>query len=96
MPSARALAGIIVLMSFSASVAATTPHDVARYIERREGCNHWSGEEGYDAARRAEINRNIQALGCTHLDNDERVLVHRYRHHAAIVRLIHAAHDALL
>jgi hypothetical protein len=91
-----ALAGIIVLMSFSVLEAAPPPHDVAKYIERREGCNHWSGEEGYDAGRRTEIDRNIQILGCVHIDKDERALLHRYRHHPAIVHLIRAAHDALL
>lgn len=31
------------------------PDDVARYLERRELCDHWRGEEGYDADRQAEI-----------------------------------------
>ncbi len=69
---------------------------VARYIDRREGCNHWAGEEGYDAARRAEIDRNIAALKCGRLDRDEQRLLHRYRHHPAMRDRIHAAHDALL
>ncbi len=78
------------------ALAADLPHDVAAYIDRREGCNHWAGEEGYDAARRAEIDRNIAALKCTRLDQDQARLMHRYRHHPAIRDRIHAAHDALL
>ncbi len=31
------------------------PKDVRAYLERREACEHWRGEEGYDAARRREI-----------------------------------------
>lgn len=31
------------------------PDDVSRYVERRESCDHWRGEEGYDADRQAEI-----------------------------------------
>jgi hypothetical protein len=77
-------------------LAATLPRDVDGYIDRREGCNHWTGEEGYDAGRRAEINRNIAALKCGRLDRDEQRLLHRYRHHPAIRDRIHAAHDALL
>jgi len=78
------------------ALAADLPRDVAAYIDRREGCNHWAGEEGYDAARRAEINRNVAALKCDRLDRDEARLLHRYRHHLAIRGRIHAAHDALL
>src|SRR5690349_17160540 len=30
--------------------------DVRDFLQRRQDCRHWAGEEGYDAARRAEIN----------------------------------------
>ena len=28
------------------------PPPVRRFIERRDGCDHWRGEEGYDRDRR--------------------------------------------
>jgi hypothetical protein len=94
---ARILTGLaLVIACGSSALADAPPQDAARYIDRREGCNHWAGEEGYDGDRRAEINRNIAALKCTRLDRDEQRLLHRYRHHPAIRDRIHAAHDALL
>jgi hypothetical protein len=94
---ARILTGLaLVIACGSSALADALPQDAARYIDRREGCNHWAGEEGYDGDRRAEINRNIAALKCTRLDRDEQRLLHRYRHHPAIRDRIHAAHDALL
>ena len=54
--SALALA---LLTSASAHAAGPLPEDVARYIERREACDHWRGEEAYDAEREAEILRGI-------------------------------------
>ena len=77
-------------------LAVAAPRDVARYVERRAGCNHWAGEEGYDKARAAEINRNIRALKCEALDHDERRVQRRYRHSPATLRRIAAAKDALL
>jgi hypothetical protein len=89
--SAMALA--VVMISLSSVVAAAIPRDVANYVDRREGCNHWAGEEGYDAARRTEINKAIADLRCTALDRDERVLRHRYRHYPAVLRQIRKARD---
>lgn len=54
--SALALA---LLTSASTHAAGPLPEDVARYIERREACDHWRGEEAYDAEREAEILRGI-------------------------------------
>ena len=68
--------------------------DVAQYVGRREGCNHWAGEEGYDADRRAQINKAISDLKCTRLERDEKLLRHRYRHNPAILRQIKKARDA--
>lgn len=89
-------AGVVILWGAWVSAGFATSHDIASYIERRKACNHWLGEEGYDAARRAEINRHIRSLRCLVLDKQEKVLLHRYRHHPDITERIRAAHDALL
>jgi hypothetical protein len=81
-------------VSLPSMVVAGTPHDVAAYTDRREGCNHWAGEEGYDAARRAEINKAIADLKCTALGRDEKILRHRYRHNPAVLGQIKKARDA--
>jgi hypothetical protein len=93
MKRARSATLLAAMVSLSSVAIAAPPRDVARYIDRREGCNHWAGEEGYDAARRAEINKAIDDLRCTALDKDERALRHRYRHNAAVLRAIKKARD---
>jgi hypothetical protein len=36
------------------------PEDVASFVERRDICDHFRGEEPYSPERRAEINRNTE------------------------------------
>lgn len=68
------------LMLGAAAVAlsgcATSFSDTAviRFVERAEMCAHWSGEEPYDDARRAEIDRNLNDLRCTTLTRDGEAL----------------------
>ena len=47
---------------------------VTRFVERAEMCAHWSGEEPYDEARRAEIDRNLRDLRCTTITRDGEAL----------------------
>lgn len=47
---------------------------VARFVERAEMCEHWMGEEPYDDARRAEIDRNLNDLRCTTITRDGEAL----------------------
>ena len=54
------------------------PLDVQRLAVRRDGCMHWGGEEGYDAARRRQIARETTRLGCDALDADTARLRRRH------------------
>ena len=47
---------------------------VSRFVERAEMCEHWAGEEPYDDARRAEIERNLRDLRCTTITRDGEAL----------------------
>lgn len=47
---------------------------VARFVERAQMCEHWMGEEPYDAARRAEIDGNLSDLRCTTVRRDGEAL----------------------
>jgi len=47
---------------------------VARFVERAGMCEHWMGEEPYDAARRAEIDGNLTDLRCTTVRRDGEAL----------------------
>jgi hypothetical protein len=72
------------------------PGLVAGLISRIVDCNHWSGEEGYDAARRAEINRAFSELRCEDLEKDENVILEQYGSNPAVRRSIKAAKDLYL
>jgi len=86
----------LVVLTLTGAAAAWTPPDIAAYVERRKGCNHFGGEEGYDKARADEINRAAAKLNCNGLDADEKALLRRYRHAPAQLQEIRAAKDALL
>lgn len=43
---------------------------VARFVERADMCAHWSGEEPYDDARRAEIGKALTDMRCDTLLRD--------------------------
>ena len=47
---------------------------VTRFVERAQMCEHWMGEEPYDDARRAEIDRNLNDLRCTTITRDGEAL----------------------
>jgi hypothetical protein len=69
------------------------PKDVRQLIERRTGCNHWSGEEAYDAARGEEINTAVRHLKCDRLDRDEKRLKHLYRGRPDVLSSLKQADD---
>src|ERR1044072_6331102 len=58
------------------------PADVQRYMVRRADCEHWAGEELYDAARKAEIEANV-AEACTGLDAETAALRRRHANDSA-------------
>lgn len=84
------------LLLFTVAPALAAPRDIAVYVDRRKACNHWAGEEPYDKARAAEINKAVAKLKCDALDGEEKVLLRRYRHSPARLKTIRAAKDALL
>ena len=43
---------------------AAQPAVVRDYFQRRANCNHWGGEEPYDADRRREIDAALKDLRC--------------------------------
>jgi len=54
------------------------PRPVRRFLERRAGCNHWGGEEGYDAERTRQIADAVRTLRCDRIEADERRLMRTY------------------
>jgi hypothetical protein len=74
---------------------ASAPRAVAHFIERRAGCNHFLGEEPYDRARAAELEKTIKELGCVRIARDERLLRQRYRLSAATLLLLDETEDLI-
>lgn len=72
------------------------PRPVARLISRIVECNHWSGEEGYDAGRSAEIRKAVSALRCEDLESDEKEILRQYGSSPGVRRSIEAARDLYL
>lgn len=67
---------------------AAGPRKVAAFIERRAGCNHFLGEEPYDAERRAFLEKTIRELRCARIERDERALRRQFRKQPAVLRLL--------
>jgi hypothetical protein len=60
------------------------PPDVARFIERRDGCDHFRGEEPYDEERRKFLNRRMLEL-CVGTDGQLSKLKKKYRANRAVM-----------
>ena len=60
------------------SAATTIPADILGWAGRRLGCDHWMGEEAYDAERGAQIEAAVTELQCDGLDADEAALIQHY------------------
>jgi hypothetical protein len=65
---------------FAANAAAQDrlPADVARFVERRDGCDHFRGEEPYDDERRRFLEQRIRKL-CIGTDRTLANLKKKYR-----------------
>jgi len=62
-------------LALSACATASFSEDaVSRFVERAGMCEHWMGEEPFDPARRAEIDRNLRDLRCTTVRRDGEAL----------------------
>src|ERR1051325_2345796 len=55
----RLIAGCAVLLACSATAQTRFPAEVERFIERRDKCDHFRGEEPYDQDRRAFIHERL-------------------------------------
>jgi hypothetical protein len=71
----------------------SAPRKVAAFIERRANCNHFAGEEPYDAERAAYLRKTIRELKCARIARDERRLTRVYRDQPDILRLLKDTED---
>ena len=67
----------------------TAPQDVATFIERRTGCNHWDGEvNGTGDGRDKMVQNERKKLRCDEMDRDERMLRKEHRKSPAVLKLL--------
>src|SRR5882672_8712503 len=60
------------------------PEEVARFIERRNACDHFRGEEAYDAKRREFLEQQMLKL-CVGSDKELAGLKKKYSGNKAVV-----------
>jgi hypothetical protein len=60
------------------------PPDVARFVERRDLCDHFRGEEPYDAERREFLEKRMRQH-CTGTDAQLAALKKKYKNRPRIV-----------
>ena len=80
---------VMVCIGGSASIAAEArlPSDVAKYIDQREGCDHFRGEfpDPPDEQRMREIEREIRKL-CTGTDKKLAQLKRKYAKNQVVMK----------
>ena len=80
--------GITFLLLASPSVTTLAqqpvPPDVARFIERRDLCDHFRGEEPYDPQRREFLAKRTREL-CTGTDTQLASLKKKYKSKAEVI-----------
>lgn len=69
------------------------PPAVRAFLVRRAGCNHWGGEEGYDAERAAQIAEAVRKLRCDRIEADERRIKRTYAKSSRVRWLLTATRD---
>jgi len=70
------------------------PREIARFIERRTGCNHFAGEFNGDRSERdREVTRAMRELRCDRLETDETRLRRRHAAKPEVQRALTASRD---
>ena len=68
------------------------PAEVDALVARWQLCQHWGGEEPYDAARRAEIEQGV-ADSCTGNDETRAALEQRYADRPEVMTRLRALEE---
>ena len=62
----------------------TLPADVTRFVEQRDSCDHFRGEEAYDAGRGKFLEEQMRKL-CTGTDKKLKALKAKYRKNPGVL-----------
>ena len=80
----RLIAGCGVLLACSATAQTRFPAEVERFIERRDKCDHFRGEEPYDQDRRAFIHERLLEF-CVGTDKELAEIKERFRNNTTVM-----------
>jgi hypothetical protein len=69
------------------ALRSNAPDDVAQFVERRQTCDHFRGEEPYSAERRAELEAASDKY-CRGTDRELAALRSKYRNNAGILKVL--------
>lgn len=70
------------------------PTEVQSFIKRAMECNHWGGEDGYDADRRSQIEQAMKELQCSEIDRNKAALLLKYSGDSLATRAINVSDTA--
>jgi hypothetical protein len=71
------------------------PPEVAAFIVRFVGCQHWAGEEPYDKERAKEIETALKELNCERIKEEEKILRSRYARSPRVLKALDDAPNAV-
>lgn len=81
----------LVLLSGAANVPASGippyPFEVEEFVDRRELCDHFRGEEPYDGERAEFLEKQIRET-CTGTDQELRALKEKYKDDAEVMKVL--------
>ena len=89
---ALAIGGIF--LASMAIAQAQLPEDVARFIERRDACDHFRGEEAYDAKRREFLEQQTLKL-CIGSDRQLAELKRKYGTNKTVMTKLNEYEDQI-
>lgn len=96
-PTAKAVLAIFCFALGSATAAeARLPADVAKFIEQREGCDHFRGEmpDPLEKQRMKEVERELRRL-CTGTDRKLAQLKRKYARNPAVMKRLNAFEERI-
>ncbi|MFZ6800651.1 hypothetical protein [Undibacterium sp. Di24W] len=82
------------VFSLQVSAAANFPADVRKFIDRRDGCDHFRDEEPYAEERRQFLNKNMKNL-CAGTDKQLARLKRKYRQNVSIVKKLNEYEEVI-
>ena len=83
-----AVAWLALLPQAALASGSALPSEVTVLISRIVECNHWLGEEPYDAERKSDIEKAISVFGCENIDQDVAASSTKHKDNAPALRAI--------